>query len=343
MVCLVGGFPSSIAALQFEWAFQNPHLSRHIDADQRISLPVTRVKTNPKTGKSRRKPGRPSTSLLQRLANLHLLLRSPYFSQWPIEIRFLSQDVYHSWHSWCERVDEQLHPSISVLLDLPQQDAPADSEDITSGQRPSKRRKLDLIGKGGITGIDPTYVHMHDVLQKGRFILDADDKHYCALCARSLELDHELFTVCPAVDCRSVCHVRCISNHFLQSSPPGTVLPQTGMCPSCATDLHWLDLMKETSLRSRGQKEIDKVLSKRKKAAAVNAAGVVETDSEEDMEEDTVVAEHEVSDEDRDDAASMTSIESFSSMISKVVPLAHNGKSHVEIVIEDSEEDNDGA
>jgi structure-specific endonuclease subunit SLX1 len=337
MVCIVAGFPSNIAALQFEWALQNPHLTRHIDAEKRISLPVTKVKKNAKTGKTRKKPGRPSTSLLQKLSNMHLLLRSPYFSKWPLEIRFFSQEVYQSWQSWCERVDEQLHPSIAILLDLPHEPAPPlNGEDVTSGQPPAKRRKKDLIGKGGVDGIDPTYAHMNDVLQKGRFILDEDESHQCAVCMKTLNLERDLCTICTALDCQTLSHVSCMANHFLQFSPPETMLPKTGTCPSCRTSLRWLDLMKEVSLRSRGQKEIGKVLARRKKPASAIAAEILETESEGDVEDDEMALEE--GDQDDDDNASVASMESFGSMISRIVPLSRGDKSRVAIVIEDSDE-----
>lgn len=340
MVCIVSGFPSNIAALQFEWALQNPHLTRHIDPAKRISLPVTKLKKNTKTGKTRKKPGRPSTSLLQKLSNMHLLLRSPYFSQWPLEIRFFSQDVYHSWQSWCERVDEQLHPSIAVLLDLPHEPEPTlSADDVTSGQPPTKKRKKDLIGKGGVDGIDPTYAHMNDVLQRGRFILDEDEAHHCIICLKHMDLKHDLFTICSASDCQTLSHVSCMANHFLQFSAAESVLPKTGACPSCRTNLRWLDLMKEVSLRSRGQKEIAKVLARRKKPAGAIAAEILETESEGDVEDDEAAIEDEEHDEDDDEAASVASMESFGSMISKIVPLPGSNKDRIEIVIEDSDED----
>jgi len=340
MVCIVSGFPSNIAALQLEWALQNPHLSRHIDNDKRISFAVTRTKTNAKTGKTRRKPGRPSTSLLEKLSNLHLLLRAPYFSQWPLEIRFFNQDVFQAWQTWCERVDEQLHPSIRVILDLPHR-SEEEVEEITSGQRPTKRRKMDLIGKGGIDGIDPTYASLAQVLQKGQFILDEGDEQKCAVCSKPLNLKHELVTICPGSHCQSLSHVTCLSKHFLQSSPPGLLVPKTGTCPSCRTSLSWIDLMKEMSLRTRGPKEVKKALSKSMKST-VSAAEILETESEDDLEDEEDF-DAEDSGEDRPisdiDAQSVTSMESFSTMISKMINASPGKTKRLEIVIEDSDDD----
>ena len=264
---------------------------------------------------------------------MHLLLRAPYFSQWPLEIRFFSEDVYQSWQAWCERVDEELHPSISVILDLPQPPT-TESEEITSGQRPTKRRNLDLIGKGGVEGIDTTYSPIRDVLQKGRFILDEDDSQQCAVCSKPLSLRHDLFTICSGSDCRSLAHVACMSKHFLRFPPKGAILPKTGTCPSCETNLRWLDLMQEVSLRLRGQKEITKTLAKHKKSAGATAALVVDAESEDDADGD----QDDEDDDLNDEFGSVTSIESFSSMISKVMPMSQTDDK-LEIVIEDSDDD----
>lgn len=336
MVCIVSGFPSNIAALQMEWALHNPHLSRHIDNEKRISFAVTKVKTNAKTGKTRRKPGRPTTSLLEKLSNLHLLLRAPYFSQWPLEVRFFSEDVYRSWQSWCERVDEQLDPSLNVMLDLPQP-REVEVEDITSGQRPSKRRKTDLIGKGGIDGIDPTYAQLLDVLQKGRFILDEGDGQQCTLCASTLNLENDLYTICPSKKCRSLTHIRCLAKHFLMTTPGESLVPKRGKCPTCQSPLEWLELMKEVSLRARGQKDIQKVLSKRGKTAAATAADILESESEGEPYDPT---DTEGEADDDADARSDVSIESFSTVMSRTLnPSSQKELDRLEIVIEDSDDD----
>jgi structure-specific endonuclease subunit SLX1 len=343
---VVSGFPSNIAALQMEWALTNPHLSRHIDNSKRISFAVTKVKTNARTGKTRRKPTRPSSSLLDKLSNLHILLRAPYFSQWPLEVRFFSDDVYRSWLSWCERVDEQLHPSIHVSLDLPQQ-TPTDPEldDITSGQRPNKRRKADLIGRGGITGIDPSYAPLRDVLEKGRFMQGEDDTTTCGVCNSSLNFRTDLFTICTAANCTSVSHVRCLTKHFLRSAPKDQVLPKSGQCPSCQKDLLWLELMKDLSLRARGQGQISKVLSKRRKAPL---AATAPTPSEDESEQDSDVDMDDLQPEEddlspdsleEDDAQSVLSLGSDSSSMSGSVLPAKTASQRLEIVIDDSDDD----
>lgn len=330
MTCIVAGFPSNIAALQFEWAWHNAHLTRHISADQRISFATTLTKTSARTGKSRKRPGRPRSSLLDKLSNLHLLLRAPYFSRWPLEARFFNREVYQSWRSWCERVDEWLRPGIRVNLDLPEPQK--EDEEITSAQPPAKKRRIDLIGKGGVEGVDPTYARFQDVLEKGKFLLDEGDDQKCGVCSKQLYLGKELFVICPSNGCRSLNHLTCLSKHFLQQGQSKLLVPESGKCPSCRKKLQWFELMRELSLRTRGEKEVRKLLSKKEKSKTATAAEILDTESEDEAEEDDLLAADVVDNQADDDAMSVTSVDSVAAMDEPKL-------GRLEIVIEDSDDE----
>jgi len=341
MACIVVGFPSNIAALQFEWAWHNAHLTRHITPDERISFATTRTKTN-KTGKVSRRPGRPRTSLTDKLSNLHLLLRVPYFSQWPLEVRFFSEDVYKVWQKWCEKVDGSVRSGIKVYLDLPQ--SGGNDFEITSGQQSAKRRKIDLLGRGGVEGVDPTYARFQDVLEKSRFMLDEDDQQSCGVCAQKLDMQSDLYTICPHSACRELCHITCLSRHFDNVDGSRPFLPQLGQCPSCHSPLEWAELMRDVSLRARGEKEVRKLLSKRRKSKAATAAEIMETDSDEDHEEaqepEITLADVVNGDFDEDDNMSVTSVETSTSKPAGTIGRSKSSVApRVEIVIEDSESD----
>ena len=348
MACIVAGFPSNIAALQFEWAWHNAHLTRHVAPEQRISFATTRTKVNSRTGKTRKKPGRPRSSLLDKLSNLHLLLRVPYFANWPLEVRFFSEEVYKSWQSWGERVDEEIRPGIRVFLDVPKEDQ--EDDEFTSAQPPAKRRKIDLIGKGGVEGVDPTYARYQDVLTKSTFILDEGDEQKCGVCACGIHVHRDLFTICPHNRCQSLSHVACIAKSFSESSTTGTIVPERGHCPSCQSSLLWVDLMREVTLRTRGQKEIKKLLSKKRSTKAATAAEILETENEDDADEDGDVQAADVVDEEADenemddlddsddDARSVVSTESRLSTMGKSV-LGEKKVNRLEIVIEDSDDE----
>lgn len=344
MACIVAGFPSNIAALQFEWAWHNAHLTRHIPADERLSFATARTNTLKKTGKVSRKPGRPRTSLTDKLSNLHLLLRVPYFSQWPLEVRFFSEEVYRVWQKWCERVDGNIRSGIKVYLDLPQ--AESDGFEITSGQQPATRRKIDLLGKGGIEGVDPTYARFQEVLEKSRFLLDDDDEQYCGVCAQKLDMEADLYTICPHNTCRELSHVTCLSQKFSDADSTSPFLPQHGECPSCHGAVEWSDLMRDVSLRARGEKEVRRLLSKKRKTKAATAAEIMEIDSEDEDEEaeERDLTPADVVDEefDNDDNKSVTSMDSSTSRPAGTPDRSKSAiPPRLEIVIEDSESDLD--
>ena len=339
MTCIVAGFPSNIAALQFEWAWHNAHLTRHIPPDERISFATTRTKTMKKTGQVSRRPGRPRTSLTDKLSNLHLLLRVPYFSQWPLEVRFFSEDVHKVWQKWCERVDGNIRSGIKVFLDLPRVEN--NDFEITSGQQPAKRRKIDMLGKGGVEGVDPTYARFQDVIEKSRFLLDEDDNQSCGVCAEKLNMEADLYTICPHPTCRELSHVTCLSKSFSEGSESPLFVPQSGTCPSCHGHLEWPELMRDVSLRARGVKEVRRLLSKKRKSKAATAAEILDSEEEdEDAEGELTSADVVDEDFDEEDDMSVTSVESGQSKVGRS-PERSKATSRLEIVIEDSDSELD--
>lgn len=82
MVCLIHGFNLNIAALQFETAFQKPHLSHHLLSQEKMQARVAR--SGPKTARVH-------------LAVLRLLIRSSYFSRMVLTVDILQDDVYDLW------------------------------------------------------------------------------------------------------------------------------------------------------------------------------------------------------------------------------------------------------
>lgn len=346
VTCIVAGFPSNIAALQFEWAWQNSHLTRHITPNDRISFATTRTKTS-RSGKTTKRPGRPRTSLMDKLSNLHLLLRAPYFSKWPLEVRFFNQDAYRSWETWCERVDTNISPDIKVHFDPSQTQPHQDQDEFTSAQPLQKRRKADLIGKGGVDGVDPTYARLRGVFEKSQFLLDEDDEQKCTVCHSGIDLKKGIFVICHTDHCRSISHVTCLAETSLKQLGSASLAPRTGYCPSCKLEHSWQDLMQQVTLRMRGVKEIKRLLGKKGKGTAATAAEILEAESEESEAEEEVLTAQEVVDEelgddqDCDDAASIASTDSYISRASDFEagekPVVSQPR--LEIVIEDSEDE----
>jgi structure-specific endonuclease subunit SLX1 len=348
MTCIVAGFPSNIAALQFEWAWQNAHLTRHIPHDERISFATTQIRTSPKTGRTRKRPGRPKTSLSDKLSNLHLLLRVPYFSQWPLELRFFSEDVFQFWQTWCQRVDAQISPRIKVWLDKPKHVLEPITQPLLEGSK--QRGKLDGIGQGGVNGIDPTYASLRPVMEKSQLLLEPDNDLICDLCKESLDPRRDLITVCSQHICQSIHHMTCLSSYFLKAEETPSILPTSGACPSCKTNLLWVDLMKEMTLRNRGGDEIDKILRAKKRTPnsdIVQANSHVnnevdELDIWEEVEEEVLTAADVVDEDDEadDDDASVTSAGSdLSHTSTRRVVFKATAERNLPTVIEDSDDE----
>ncbi|KAJ2496232.1 Slx4p interacting protein [Coemansia sp. RSA 1972] len=74
MLLVVHGFPSKASALQFEWAWQNPHMSRHASFD---AVPYDLQRTL--YGNSQKK-------LETKLVALCAMLALPPFKVWPLQI-----------------------------------------------------------------------------------------------------------------------------------------------------------------------------------------------------------------------------------------------------------------
>jgi len=355
MVCVVTGFPSNIAALQFEWAWHNAHLTRHISSDDRISHATTKLRLDRKTGKTRKKVGRPRTSMTDKLSNLQLLLRAGYFGRWPLEVKFFNERVFQMWKLWTERAEEQIRPEIKVMLDLASAPDNNGEEEISSAQRPAKKRKIDLIGRGGVEGVDPTYARFQAPLQKLKNLTeDQSFKAICDVCDKGVRVEKDLFNICLTRNCNSLTHVSCLSKKFLNEDGSDVLIPNTGTCPSCDAQLKWSELMCALSLRIRGQKECNKLLRKRNRGAAAVAAELLEDEDDSDPEEEEeqeeteepvmpgVVVENDV-DSDQDEVVLVESVSPLQSLSTKPPKLLNGAidplRFSLEMIIGDSEEE----
>ncbi|KAK4954680.1 Slx4p interacting protein [Elasticomyces elasticus] len=276
MTCIVAGFPSKIAALQFEWAWQNTHLTRHIAPDDRITQPQTRTRISPRSGKTRKRIARPRFSLTDRLSNLHLLLRSSSFERWPLEVRFFAQDVYRAWLRWDKGMFFKVRKGIKVGLDgVDFTTSSAELPDVTDGEAMIERKR-------GIHALDIGYEAKKTHLEKSRSVLAPGAIIVCDICKTRLEEKETL--VCPTTHCKMVAHTTCLAHVFLQQERACTaLLPTTGSCPHCKMSIPWVQLVQELSLRVSGKREIATLYKVRKKRGAKAS---LDTEGESDSEAD---------------------------------------------------------
>lgn len=103
---------------------------------------------------------------------------------------------------------------------------------------------------------------------------------HCAICREGLPASGAMSLVCLKEGCNGLTHIECLSATFLKNSSAETVVPTSGSCPSCGTKLQWVDLVRELSLRMRGEKEIAAVFKKRRVTKKQAQAGAADDESE---------------------------------------------------------------
>ncbi|CAF9914147.1 MAG: Slx4p interacting protein [Alectoria fallacina] len=250
------------------WAWHNTHITRRIADEQRITIRRIEVRISPKTGRTRKRPARPRTSLKDKLLNLHLLIRVPSFSRWPLQVRFFCDDVYQAWQRWIERVDGSIRGGIKVLLDLKQPEEVVHDDDLPLNIQANR----EALGKGGIQGLDFGYSKLKDHVEKSIFFLAEDEAQKCVLCAKSLGPQTAMALLCPQEGCRTASHMICLATKFIEEEGTGVgVTPISGRCPGCKEELQWIDLIKELSLRARGEKEVAQMMKKPKERKTKNS------------------------------------------------------------------------
>ncbi|KAF2269467.1 GIY-YIG-domain-containing protein [Lojkania enalia] len=299
MTCVVTGFPSKFAALQFEWAWQNAHATRHIERtvrDARLGEMQSRAKKPDAPPSNKR--ARPPMSLEARLKNLHYLLGVKSFSRWPLHIRFFARDVFKLWEACSTKMAIPLRKSVTVQL------TPAEYQ-TTSTEAPTDDRMLRI--PAVIRDIPIAYQDCKAYVEKSRLLLE--EAHHCGVCRGRINANSSLILVCPLDNCPTVSHMSCLSNKFLMEEVSrDALIPVQGTCPGCRSPIKWSTLMKELSLRTRGQKEIETIF-KEKRRKKVNSASQLqpveppelETEYEE-LEDDWLIQVDDYDDDDDDDA-----------------------------------------
>ncbi|KAF2743505.1 structure-specific endonuclease subunit SLX1, partial [Sporormia fimetaria CBS 119925] len=281
MTCIVTGFPSRVAALQFEWAWQNTHATRHIEAEVRDAR-TGALQSKPKkatagtlTSSPRRRRARPPMSLEARLKNLNHLLGVNSFKRWPLQIRFFAPDVHDLWLKYTALVP-QMKEIIQVQL------TPADPPAVAAV--PSEGQAVYAIPEV-IRAIPVAYEDAKPHVEKVQQLVGEGKSPSCGVCRKPVDMSRSLVCVCPEDACHSFSHVVCLSKAFLREEGDySAIIPTRGTCPGCQKSIEWTTLMRELILRTRGQAEIETMMKPKRKVKA-KTAPVEEAVPEDDLGE----------------------------------------------------------
>lgn len=182
------------------------------------------------------------------LEDLHFLLRSFYFINWPLRVRFFRADVYRVWKVWNERVETSL-PSSKIILDG---DCPGHGDEGAA--------------VGGIHQLPVDYTKLEEYLEKSAFVLEDAEDLRCAVCKMPGNPNTQQIVVCPRASCRGTSHLLCLSAKFLETTEDaGTFVPTQGACPTCEEVVQWPLMMQELCLRNRADKEVQTILRRKEK------------------------------------------------------------------------------
>jgi len=283
-------------------------------------------------------------SLMDKLRNLHLLLRVPSFARWPLELRFFSADVYEAWLKWTKEANPTNESGPRIILDFEQ---------------------LARLG-GGVQDLPTNYLPLKDHLQKSLSILGESRLPECSVCQRSMSTSAAPIVICPEEGCSAASHMKCLANKFIRDEGQESVIPSKGHCPNCDASLQWIDLVREASLRIQGPEKIAKLMKAPRKRktkdtelsvseSALRQAKYADVDDfeEKDTDDDGLFDIAHVVDEplidearyrvgsDEDDMMSVTSAASEGSRYSRSGSTGNFGGQvpRLDIVIEDSDWD----
>ena len=201
--------------------------------------------------------------LKDRISNLHLLLRVPSFSRWPLQVRFFCQDVYEKWQHWNKTVDSSIRDGIKVLLDLKQSEEIINTGNFPLSTQAKGKRNREALGKGGVEGLDIGYSELKDHIEKSTSCLAEHKAFKCAICAKDLGPKSATALFCNRETCRTVSHMTCLATRFVEDEGANAaVTPISGKCPGCKEELLWIDLVKELTLRLRGEGKVAQMMRK---------------------------------------------------------------------------------
>ncbi|RHZ75883.1 hypothetical protein Glove_208g129 [Diversispora epigaea] len=218
-VLLVYGFPSKIAAFQFEWAWQHPHRTRHIDSY------------------SYQKRDNQIDTKLRVLSDLFC---SKSYCRWPLHLHIMiSLDEFN-----------KISKKSSPISNLPK------NFRITQGSFDTYLSETgNMYSFADINGIpkDLRYASQFNKFEK---IKQKNPK--CNLCGGIIDImNHETYLTCLSTSCMYTSHILCLANLFLAQekseknhlSNDEPLLPISGRCPDCEQTLRWGDLIDTMHLR----------------------------------------------------------------------------------------------
>ncbi|KAF8516045.1 hypothetical protein JB92DRAFT_2716263, partial [Gautieria morchelliformis] len=219
MSMIVHGFPSKLAALQFEWAWQHPGASRHL---KRGDISKAR-------------------SLKANIAVARMMLTSHPYTSWPLHVKLFTPEALKGWTEACKSATP-LPPGFTYCVELEGVDGKRN--DVGSGRT------------GPIDVTDKIFTSEH--LAKHTTVLSTGEPQRCTVCGSALDFhnaDALSLALCPTSGCIAYSHLSCLADAFLAPSRGPSVpslIPRGGTCKSCDNYVLWGDIIRGCFRRRTG-------------------------------------------------------------------------------------------
>jgi len=119
----------------------------------------------------------------------------------------------------------------------------------------------------GIHALPLDYTPLRDYIAKSQAVFTFEREGDCVICGDHQEPGQGLYAVCTNEGCEGTGHLACWGRHLLseEAAEDEPILPRAGHCPKCGGSVRWDEMMKELTLRTRGPKEVEKLVKKTKK------------------------------------------------------------------------------
>ncbi|KAJ9099948.1 hypothetical protein QFC21_003956 [Naganishia friedmannii] len=116
MQMIVYGFPSKLAALQFEWAWQKPHISRNLRVESEADITPLAALLQAASSSDLPPPIFPANKtrnwLDVKLAVVRTMLTRTPYSRLPLQVRIFSQHAWEMWHEFNKTHGAELPPDV---------------------------------------------------------------------------------------------------------------------------------------------------------------------------------------------------------------------------------------